>query len=226
VEEQKKIIDRYRKRTATYSLLESWVAMTIQERERAWLKLLTIHAPDGVQNWKALEIGCGNGDNLMFLMRLGMNPSNLLGNELLPERALAARSRLPAVISIWTGSADEVPGAEETLDLVVISMVLSSILDQDLRKAVCDRVWALLRPGGGILWYDFTVNNPRNPNVSGVTMGEVRSLFPESRIDGLRVTLAPPLSRVVCRAHPSLYTVFNVIPLLRTHMACWIGKPW
>ena len=30
-----------------------------------------------------------------------------------------------------------------------------------------------LAPGGGVLWYDFTVNNPRNPDVRGVPMKRV-----------------------------------------------------
>jgi hypothetical protein len=29
----------------------------------------------------------------------------------------------------------------------------------------------------------------------------------------------------VCAWHPSLYPVFNVLPLLRTHVLAWIEKP-
>jgi hypothetical protein len=39
-----------------------------------------------------------------------------------------------------------------------------------------------------------------------------------------RVTLAPPLARTVCRVHPALYTALNALPLLRTHLLCWIEK--
>ena len=45
-----------------------------------------------------------------------------------------------------------------------------------------------------------------------------------SRIDVRRVTLAPPLARAVCAVHPSLYTLFNALPLLRTHRLAWIAK--
>ena len=37
--------------------------------------------------------------------------------------------------------------------------------------------------------------------------------------------MAPPLARSVVRLHPGLYTVFNALPLLRTHLLCWIEKP-
>ena len=36
--------------------------------------------------------------------------------------------------------------------------------------------------------------------------------------------LAPPIARVVSRWHPSLYTLFNTLPLLRTHVLAWLAK--
>jgi hypothetical protein len=76
-----------------------------------------------------------------------------------------------------------------------------------------------------VLWYDFTVDNPRNPDVRGVPLDEVRALFPQARISARRVTLAPPLARAVCRLSPSLYPLLNAVPLLRTHVLAWIEKP-
>ena len=86
-------------------------------------------------------------------------------------------------------------------------------------------MWAWVRPGGAVLWYDFTVNNPRNPDVRGVPLARVAQLFPQARIDARRVTLAPPLARVLCRVHPALYGLFNTLPFLRTHVLAWVGKP-
>ena len=76
-----------------------------------------------------------------------------------------------------------------------------------------------------MLWYDFTVNNPRNPDVRGVPLARVRELFPHGHITTRRVTLAPPISRLVCRVHPAAYGLFNALPWLRTHVLCWIAKP-
>jgi hypothetical protein len=86
-------------------------------------------------------------------------------------------------------------------------------------------MWSWLRPGGAVLWYDFTVNNPRNPDVRGVTLKRVHQLFPQGRVTAQRVTLAPPLARLLCRWHPGLYGLFNTLPLLRTHVLAWITKP-
>ena len=86
-------------------------------------------------------------------------------------------------------------------------------------------MWRWVKPGGGVLWYDFTVDNPRNPDVRGVPLARVRALFPEGRVQARRITLAPPIARAVTRVHPSLYTLFNTLPPLRTHVLAWIEKP-
>jgi hypothetical protein len=85
-------------------------------------------------------------------------------------------------------------------------------------------MWALAKPGGGVLWYDFIFNNPRNPDVRGVPLHRIRQLFPAGKIHHWKLTLAPPLSRRVTRLHPVLYSVFNLVPFLRTHVLCWIEK--
>jgi hypothetical protein len=50
-------------------------------------------------------------------------------------------------------------------------------------------------------------------------------LFPQAHIEYQRVTLAPPLARAVCAVHPRLYSLFNLLPPLRTHVLAWIEKP-
>jgi hypothetical protein len=75
-----------------------------------------------------------------------------------------------------------------------------------------------------VLWYDFTVDNPRNPDVRGVPLKRVRELFPHARMQARRITLAPPVARAVVRVHPALYTLFNTLPALRTHVLCWLAK--
>jgi len=102
--------------------------------------------------------------------------------------------------------------------------VFSSILDAATQRELAAAMWRWLRPGGAVLWYDFAVDNPRNPDVRGVPRARLRELFPEGRQQVQRITLAPPIARRVCRWHPSLYTVFNTIPLLRTHLLAWITK--
>jgi len=55
-------------------------------------------------------------------------------------------------------------------------------------------------------------------------LSRVRALFPQGRVQAQRITLAPPIARRVTRLHPSLYTLFNTLSALRTHVLCWIAK--
>jgi len=75
-----------------------------------------------------------------------------------------------------------------------------------------------------VIWYDFIFDNPRNPDVRGIPLGRIKQLFPEASIKTWRVTLAPPISRVVTRLHPACYAVFCAVRPFRTHLLCWIRK--
>jgi len=110
-------------------------------------------------------------------------------------------------------------------DIVYQSTVFSSLLDGAFQQRLADTMWRWVRPGGGVLWYDFTVNNPRNNDVRGVPVTRIRQLFPEGKLRVRRLTLAPPLARAVTRVHPRLYTVFNTCVCLRTHVLAWVEKP-
>lgn len=87
-------------------------------------------------------------------------------------------------------------------------------------------MWRWLKPGGAVVWYDFTVDNPRNRDVRGVPVARLRQLFPQGgEPTARRVTLAPPLARAACRVHPWLHDALNLLPLLRTHVLAWVAKP-
>jgi SAM-dependent methyltransferase len=229
-EELSAIAARYERRRAhglgaRYDPLEPATCMMLQERERAlvrWLRTCGLGHP---QHLHLLEVGCGDGSNLLQLLRLGFRPVHLVGNELLQDRAEAARDRLPAAVRILQGNAVDLPLPPASFDVVFQSTVFTSILDLRLQQRLADRMWSLVRPGGGVLWYDFVYDNPGNPDVRGVRVARIRQLFPQSRPTIRRVTLAPPLARLVTRVSPVLYTVCNGVPWLRTHVLCWLPKP-
>ena len=218
---------RYARRTAAgrYSPLRPDVWQTLQERQRAMLALFAaagIRDPSGL---RLLEVGCGGGGNLLELLQLGFRAERLGGIELLPERLAEARARLPAGLPLIGGDALQAPVAAGSLDIVLVSTVFSSLLDDAYQQRLADAMWRWLKPGGAVLWYDFRVDNPANRDVRGVPLARVRELFPEGRIDARRITLAPPIARRVVRLHPTLYAVFNALPLLRTHVLAWVSKP-
>lgn len=208
-----------------YNFLNPAVFQSVFERQRHIAELLSQNATGKMADLHLVEVGCGEGGNLLEFLRYGMTPTHMQGLELLDARATVARQRLPEGLLLHVGDALCAPIAEESQDIVFQSVVFSSLLDHTFQNQLAETMWRWLKPGGSVLWYDFTFNNPKNPDVHGVDMRRIRELFPQGRINARRVTLAPPIARRVCRIHPSLYTVFNALPLLRTHLLCWIEKP-
>lgn len=210
-----------------YSPLNPGVLLATQERLRAIAALFVSLGWLDLTGLRLLEVGCGTGCNLLEFLRFGFRPEHLQGIELLASSVERARRELPGSVRIALGdavaAASSVPAASQ--DIVYQSTVFSSLLDDGFQQRLADTMWQWLRPGGGILWYDFTVNNPRNPDVRGVPMERIRQLFPHGTIRARRLTLAPPIARLATRVHPTLYTALNTCVWLRTHVLVWIEKP-
>jgi len=225
-DETRAVAERYARRSAPgrYSMLQPDVWQAVQERQRAMLRLFVRQGLTDLPALRVLEVGCGAGGNLLELLRLGFAPANLAGAELLPERLAQARAVLPAAVTLHAGDASQLPIAAGSQHIVLQSTVFSSLLDDGFQQQLAAAMWRWVAPGGGVLWYDFTVNNPRNRDVRGVPLARVRQLFPQATITHRRVTLAPPLARPLCRLHPGLYPIANALPLLRTHVLAWAGK--
>ena len=210
---------------ARYSLANPAALLAMQGRQRAIVELLRGAGRSDFAAQTVLEFGSGSGGNLLELLWLGFRPEHLAGVELLPERHEAARARLPAAVQLTLGDATGTVIEPASVDIAYASTVFSSLLDDAFRQRFADAMWRAVRPGGGVLWYDFTVDNPANADVRGVPVRQVRELFPEARITGRRLTLLPPLARRLVRLGPAWHQAFDALPWLRTHWLAWIAKP-
>lgn len=220
---------RYERRVsdiaALYAPTRPDVLLGQQALERALTRLLLRAGAAPFAERRLLDIGCGTGAYLRQFIRMGFEPAGLVGSELLPSRAARARELLPASVQVLDGNALDLALPNASFDIVSQFVVFTSILDAAFRSALARRMWDLVRPGGGIVWYDFTVDNPRNADVRGVALREVRALFPAGEVIARRVTLAPPIARSVAPLGTLPYALLDAIPLLRSHLLCWIHKP-
>jgi ubiquinone/menaquinone biosynthesis C-methylase UbiE len=165
---------------------------------------------------RIMEVGCGSGNWLEMLERFGAAREHLAGIELDPERAAGCSARLPGA-DVRTGDASRLPWDDGSFELVLQSTVFSSILAEDMRKAVAAEMLRVLAPGGAIIWYDFFMDNPSNPNVRGVRQREIVALFPGCRLDLRRTTLAPPLARRIVPVSWTAAAVLESMHVLNTH---------
>ena len=228
-DEARAVAERYARRDAAgdaarYSLFDAAALQAQQERLRATVALWRAHGWRDLQGRRLLELGCGAGGNLLDLLRLGAEAPLLSGIELLPERCAAARAVLPSALRLIEGDALVAEVQAQSQDAVLAFTVFSSLLDDAVQQRLAEAMWRWVRPGGGVLWYDFCVDNPRNADVRGVPLARVRALFPKARCEVRRVTLAPPIARAALRLHAGLPALVNVLAPLRTHRLCWLVK--
>lgn len=210
--------------TQRYSLYANAAALQAQqERVREMGQIWRNHGWDSLAHRRVLEVGCGSGGNLQDLVRLGATPYCLSGIELMPERAAMARASLPQEVQIMEGDANTAEIPRNSQDAVLAFTLFSSLLDKPFREDLAHTMWEWVVPGGGVLVYDFTIDNPRNPDVKGIPLSEVTALFPHANIHSRRITLAPPIAR---RLPPSLINgASTVCFFLRTHRLTWAVKP-
>jgi ubiquinone/menaquinone biosynthesis C-methylase UbiE len=197
----------------------------VQEREKRFLRLFSRHGCAPLTGKKILEIGCGTGELLREFIKWGARPENIVGIELLPERVAEAIELCPQSMEIQQGNAAKLQFPDNAFDVVVQSTVFTSVLDAQIKRQMASEMRRVLRPDGIIIWYDYFVNNPRNPDVRGVKRGEIHAIFPQCEIRLQRIILAPPISRLLAPYSWLLCYLLSKLPWLCTHYIGVIRKP-
>lgn len=187
-------------------------------RSRTWgAELLRAGRDLGV----VVEVGCGTGSVLRWAEEIGCTAA--IGIDAIADRLdQAAASRPGAPLLLADGQ--RLPVATSSVDTVLLSTLLSSVLDDAVALAIASEVRRVLRPGGVALWFDLRRDNPGNRDVRPVNRSDVERFFPGCEVRLRSVVLAPPLAARLLR-WPRLASALECIPVLRTHLAGSIRKP-
>ncbi|SRR6266496_183599 len=225
--ELKRIEEAYAKRgnRSQYDLSNPAFLLTVQEREGRLLRLLARHGIRSLENTRILEVGCGTGNWLRDFVRWGARPENIWGIDLLPARIAEAGELCPAGVTLRCRDSTSLDVPDESFDLVLQSTVFSSILSADVKRLLAREMLRVVGQRGLIVWYDFHVNNPWNPDVRGIGRKEIAQLFPNCHISLQKLTLAPPIGRRVASVSSLLYRALSCIQPLCTHFLGAITKP-
>jgi SAM-dependent methyltransferase len=197
----------------------------LQGVERGVLQLLAEHGVVSLREKRILEIGCGTGHWLREFVKWGADPATVAGLDVQPDRIAVARRRCPVGTRLVRGNGADLPFPDGDFDVVALFTLFTSLHDPELKRRVAGETMRVLKSRGLVLWYDFHIGNPRNPDVRAVGRREIGGLFPGSSITLRRVTLAPPIARFIAPRSWSLCTMLDAIPLLRTHYLGAIRKP-
>jgi SAM-dependent methyltransferase len=213
-----------RRKTGLDSFFNAGYVFMLQDRERRVLSCLKRERMEDLETRKVLEIGCGTGYWLREFVNWGARPDNIYGIDLIPERIAEARWLCPSRANVTVASAAGIAYPDSLFDIVLQSTVFTSILDDRIKQQIAMEMLRLVRNDGLILWYDFHMNNPSNPNVRGIRKKEIVGLFPNCRVRLERITLAPPLVRRLAPISWFGCSLLGQIPLLCTHYLGVIRK--
>jgi SAM-dependent methyltransferase len=207
-----------------YSWFDTGHLFIVQQLERRLLTLLRRHTLESLQSKTILEVGCGNGYWLREFIKWGAHPDNLMGVDLLNDQVAQARSLSPARVTFKHGNAARLDVPAESFDIVLQATMFTSILDRMLKEYLAAEMLRVLKPEGVVIWYDFHVDNPRNPDVRGIKRREIKQLFPGCRITLENITFAPPVLRRLAPYSWLGCYMLSAVPWLCTHYLGTIQK--
>ena len=211
------MVTRYdkRKRRGLSAWKHQYYERARQERDVVFAKWLTDRFPDRGK-LRCLEVGAGSGKNIPSLQRFGIPLQQITANELLVDRLSELTEEHPEVQTIAGNAMDISAGP---YDVILVSTVFTSILDESFRKQLASHLIGLLADEGCVLWYDFSYQNPLNKDVSGITIAQLRELFAEREVLAERITLTPPVALLV----GPFYKCLAWIPFLKSHVAAIVS---
>jgi ubiquinone/menaquinone biosynthesis C-methylase UbiE len=150
------------------------------------------------------------------LLDFGARPKNLFGVDLLHDQIEEARTLGPH-LHFDVADARSLPFEDGAFDLVLAFTLFSSIQTREIRQVAADEMRRVLRPGGEALVYDFRVAGWTNPDTRAIGLKELRELFRNSEVEARRLTLAPPIARMLAPRSWLACELLGQVPLLRTH---------
>jgi SAM-dependent methyltransferase len=142
-----------------------------------------------------------------------------------PSEADRIRAIYRSYDALQVQEGDILPFQDRSAQLVVLSTVLSSVLDPGTRRQVAAESYRIVSDGGMLLIYDIRLPSPANPNVCRIGKRELRALLPTARIRSYPITLLPPVARSLCRRWPGLYRPLARIRPLRSHYLSVVTRP-
>lgn len=219
-DERNRVGDVYRRYAASATRQSAWSADNpgnIAIRTELVEVVSGLCAADLVGARAILDIGCGSGWWLEQLQGDDRVTARLCGLELLPERAAAARARLPAA-DVKMGDARELPYESGSFDVVTVFTTLSSLATTaDAELALAEALRVLRNPGGVLLIWEPRIVNPFNRHTILIGHRLIDRALAGTRVQRRTTTVLPALARRLGRRTERLYPLLLRIGPLQTH---------
>ena len=193
-----------------------------QQRERQILRMLKTEGLTSLSDLDILEVGCGQGGVLFDLIKYDAEPGRCTGFDLLHNSLTSARLRLPSS-HLYCADGQCTPFQACQFDLILQFTAFSSVLNSQIKTNMAAEMLRVLKPDGAILWYDFWWN-PTNPHTAGIKPKEIKALFPDCEFVFRKITLAPPIAKLVVPLSWPLAILLESLNVFNSHYLVLIKK--
>lgn len=216
-----KVYSRYTGDYATrWSLDNAGNRAIVTERDRLAREMLRVCGLDELRGGTVLDLGAGAGESFPGLIDDG----TLVRADLLLERLERGRAT-DATALLVCADGSRLPFTDDRFDMAIVATVLSSVVDEESRRAIASDIWRTVRPAGALLVYDFRVGNPRNSDTHPIRRRATEKLLPVAPRSSRTLTVAPPVARRLGAATGRAYPMLTRLAFLRTHrLTLWVKR--
>ncbi|MCX5887947.1 MAG: methyltransferase domain-containing protein [Deltaproteobacteria bacterium] len=163
---------------------------------------------------KVLDVGCGGGGGTEIFMRMGFEPGNIYGIDILEDRVKEAVKKRPN-INFQHADASQMLFEDEAFDLVYESTMFVQILDDNLARKIASEMIRVTKRRGYLMLADWRYNRPGNSEYKALSKKRMTKLFDiGTRCQLLKTfkgSLIPPVGRFLSQRIPSVYFLLQAL---------------
>lgn len=164
---------------------------------------------------KMLEVGCAGGSVISNFKNFGVNENNITGIDIRKNRLEDAKTLYPNVEFCYM-DAQNLTFKDNFFDIITVFTLFSSVIDISIKQNIANQIKRVLNETGIIFYYDLKIPSS-NKNVLSLRKREIRSLFPDMKLEFKSITLIPPISRLIGDYSKLLYPLLSSVFFLRSH---------
>ena len=130
-----------------------------------------------------LDIGAGEGNFILKMISLGINPKNITAVEYLKERYELLHEKLPHIEALNDDFLNV--ESEQQYDIVTLMAVLTSITDNEIRYNILEKALATVSEGGMLILYDYFDEKEHflNDNYRCLSLSKVKELSKKYEVE-------------------------------------------